>query len=274
MNEAPYILSLAYKKQIDEVCQSLPALGLKHCVMYLIFNDGSTFVLSNVYSILKPYYYEALYKEDYTCSNELIQQDYYLINETSSVSSGLKERLSSQFNVYPIYNIIRSHSECTFVFSAIRDAPMESAQLFYEKTVKKFELFCIQFVDAFLDLIVRSNPAYRFSFVLNNKSLRHAIIRQGYEKEIILSAREQECLWHAGQGKSSKEIAQILQISPYTVEQYLKRIRDVFNCNKLPEIMMECIHRGIIGKVSYFNKKQPAIPGRYQPILTQGRPVI
>lgn len=183
MNNAPDILSLTYKKQIDEVCKSLPNIGLKNFVMYLVYNDGSTLILSNVYSILKPYYLESLCEEDHTYTSEMIlpfHQGYYLCKEQQALSPNLKELFGTKYNIHPVYNIIRRHSECTFVFSAINDSPIDSAQIFYEKTVKQFEDFCICFLDALAGLIIKSSPEHRYSFALTNKSLRDAIIRQGY----------------------------------------------------------------------------------------------
>lgn len=252
-------MSLAYKQQIDEVCKSLPDLGLKHFVMYIIFNNGSTFVLSNVYPILKAYYQDALFKEDYTYTPEWIKpipKGYYLCDETQTLSPRLKELLAEHYKIYPAYNIIRPHVECSFVFSAIREIPTKNGHLFYEKTISAFEEFCIRFVDTFLDLIISCNPTYRYSFILTNKMLRDAVIKQGYDEEITLTSREQECLIMASQGKSAKEIARILNRSFYTVEIHLKKIRKLFGCNSFSAIMMECIHRGIIGNVSPFNNKQ------------------
>jgi len=263
MEEIPYNLSLAYKEQIDEMCKPLVSMGLKHAVMYLLFNDGSTFVLSNLYSLAKPYYQEGLSKEDYVYTRKMLisaTPGYYLYEETPCISNHFKKLLAKQYKVYPIYNLVRPHAECSFVFSAIRDTPSESPQLFYEKTLQKFETFCIQFVDAFLDLIIHCNPTYRFSFILTNKKLRDAVIRQGYEEEITLSMRQQECLWHAMQGKSAKEIGQQLQISYFTVETHLKNIRERFHCNSLNKLLLECIHRGIIGKMGVFNAPSSTKP--------------
>lgn len=247
MNKTLYALDINEKKNLNEICQPLLRLGLNHIMMHLIFNDGSQFSLSSIGSCLEE-------TDDVQALLQSNDQGYFLYEKPEI------DKISFNKNHFGcrIYNLIRQHTECTFVFSAISDKPPASSSLLYEKTVKKFELISINFVDMFLSVIIEANTAYRFSFVLNNKALRHAIIRQGYEQTIMLSAREKECLWYAGQGKSSKEIGQLLQISPYTVEQYLKRIRDAFNCNTLPEIIMECIHRGIIGKVSYFHTAQPS----------------
>lgn len=258
MSDIPFILSLAYRKQIDEACKPLSNMGLKHFVMYIVFNDSTTFVLSNVYPILKSYYQDALYKEDYTYTPNLLSPGvggYYLCDKTESLSTRLKELFAEKYNMHPTYNIVRKHTECTFVFSAITDRLITQSGRFYEETIKEFETFCINFVDTFLDLIINCNPSYRFSFILTNKALRDAVIRQGYEQEITLSLREQECLLLAAQGKKPKHIAKELNISPYTVEEYLKHIRKILNCDSIAQAMYESIQRGIIGKISSFNRK-------------------
>ncbi|ASQ46856.1 response regulator transcription factor [Legionella clemsonensis] len=253
MKDVPYILSLAYKKQIDEVCKPLGRMGLKHFVMYLIFNDGTPLILSNVYPIILSYYQEALYKEDYTYTARLIdaaREGFYLCNEVQSISPQFKELLAEKYNIHPNYNLVRRCAECTFIFSAIRDTPTEASHLFYKKTIAAFENFCVNFVDAFLELITFCNPKYKLSFILTNKSFRHAVIKGGYAENNLLSMREQECLWLTAQGKSGKQIAQTLKISPYTVEKYLKNIRQVFNCHTITEAVVEGIHRGMIGRMN------------------------
>lgn len=257
MREIPYILSSAYKKQIAEVCKPLLNLGINYFVLYIAFNDGSAFVLSNAHLILTPYYQETLFKEGTINSQTLFQSDegYYLNKNIKSFSNYLSEIFAQKYNLFPVYHLVRKSSECTFVFSAVRAFPVDCEETFYKKTVKKFENFCVNFVDHFIDLIIQSNPNYRHAFILNSKSLRDAVIRQGYTKQPTITLREQECLWLASQGKSVKQIAQILAISPFTVEKYLKKIRESLQCNTLIEAIIEGIHRGLIGKLSPFMLK-------------------
>ncbi|KTD06967.1 response regulator transcription factor [Legionella jamestowniensis] len=272
MKDVPYILSLAYRKQIDEACRPLRSMGLKHFVMYLIFNDGDLLILSNVYPIILSYYQEALYKEDYTYTPGMItftQGDFYLCDKVQFISPRLKTILTEQYNIYPVYNIIRRCAECTFVFSAIRNTLTDSEQ-FYKKTIRSFENFCINFVDTFLELITYCNAKYKFSFILTNKAHRHAVIRGGYSEKASIPVREQECLWLAAQGNSAKQIAQVLKISPYTVEKYLKHVREVFDCSTLIEAVVEGIHRGMIGKVN-LNRR---IEGSLDRKVSFARPII
>jgi DNA-binding CsgD family transcriptional regulator len=261
MKEIPYILSLAYKKQIDEVCKPVANIGLKHFVMYLVFNDGTPFILSNVYPLIPVYYQDELYKEDYSYTPGMIEfarEGYYLFDKVTAISPRFKDILAEQYKIYPAYNIVRRCAECTFVFSAIRNTPTDSSQHFYKKTIASFEKFCANFVDAFLNLIIFCNPKYKYSFILTNKNFRHAIIKGGYSENESISMREQECLWLAAQGKTGKQIAQTLKISPYTVEKYLKNIREAFNCSTLIEAVVEGIHRGMIGRVN-LNKKSASL---------------
>ncbi|KTD17917.1 response regulator transcription factor [Legionella jordanis] len=253
MNDVPYILSLAYKKQIDDVCKPLASIGLKHFVMYVIFNDGTPFILSNVYPVTQAYYRDELYKEDYNYTPQMIEhagEGYLLTNKGECISPRLRAMLAEEYKIYPVYNLVRRCAECTFVFSAIRGVPTEDSQSFYDKTVRSFENFCTSFVDAFLELIEFCNPKYKYSFILTNKHFRHAIIKRGYSDQSSISMRERECLWLAAQGNTGKQIAQMLKISPYTVEKYLKNIRETFNCSTLVEAVVEGIHRGLIGKMN------------------------
>jgi DNA-binding CsgD family transcriptional regulator len=258
MSDVPYILSLAYKKEIDEVCKPLANMGMKHAVMYLVFNDGSTSVLSNVYPILKPYYQDELYKEDYTYTEEMMQlnRDHYLCGENKAVSERLKTLLAEKYHIHPTYNLVRHHPECTFVFSAICGAPIDSAEKFYQKTVVNFEKFCIHFVDKFLDLIIKCHPDYKHSFILTNKKLRDSVINRSYIKETNISNRALECLRLAAEGKTAKQIAQHLSISNFTVEQYLKSIRETFHCGSVIEAVVEGIHRGLVGRMNLSHNRR------------------
>lgn len=254
------VLSLVHRQTIDHCCQGLATIGLSHMVMYLIFNDGQTMIVSNLYQLIPAYYQDGWYQDDYTYTPPFIQPfqpSYYLFEQPYSLSQRLMALLHTRYQLYPVYNIIRHHSECTLVFSAIRGAPTAQPQHFYEQTVQSFETIGCRLLDAFCTIIRADYPAYRRSFILTNPSLREAVIKQGYDDDIRLSPREHDCLWFASQGCSAKEIGQTLQLSPYTVEQHLKQIRLRFKRQKLPDILLECLHRGLIGKVATFQRQTP-----------------
>jgi DNA-binding CsgD family transcriptional regulator len=228
-------------KKMTQVCQVLGPLGIKHMAMLMVFNDGNHIELVNDDTDTKPQ--EGAFSKWDNTLHQVPYQDHYLFERQETPANGLQ----------PIFNIIRPHLEGTFVFSAIGSWPYVPLTIFYESALKKFEDVCVKFTDAFLDVLLSPTTDYRFSFVLNNRKLRGAVIKKGYGDEIHLSLREQECLWHASaMGMSAKQVAQALHISPNTVKQYIKKIREIFGSNNLQEIMVECMHRGIFGKTSFF----------------------
>nr|WP_278448459.1 helix-turn-helix transcriptional regulator [Brevundimonas diminuta] len=61
-----------------------------------------------------------------------------------------------------------------------------------------------------------------------------------------LSARERECLQWAGRGKSSSDIASILQLSPRTVDSYLEKACSKIGVRTRIEAVAAAVRRGII----------------------------
>lgn len=230
---------------------ALSALGLQYFVMYIIFNDDSRFVLSNIYQLLLPYYTEGFYKQDFSYQPAIIHAgDHYLCDRTKSITEDFKAELEERFGVHRAYYIVRPYTECTFVFGAIKGRKFDNCIDIYRSTIKGFEIFCAHFVESFLEIIRDYNPHYKNSFILTNPQLRKAVITGGYPKESDLTGREIECLWWASKGKSTKEVAKILGLSPETVATHNKRIREKLNCSTMIEAVVEGIHRGLIGKIN------------------------
>lgn len=147
-------------------------------------------------------------------------------------------------------HLVRHHPECSFTFSAVSTL-----------SIRELEALCIRFMDSMVPAITSLNDEYRFLFIMTDKQLRDAVIRGGYEKEIVISGRARDCLWHAGHGKSAKETAKILSISPNTVENHLKNIREKFDKKPCSVIFIECLHRGIFGGVGLRAKNPENIQG-------------
>lgn len=88
---------------------------------------------------------------------------------------------------------------------------------------------------------------------VDSQSLRQYLIELGFSQEIakadLLSTREKECIKLLVKGKSTKEIATLLGLSPRTVEHYLENIKNKFNClykNELFFISEQLIEFGLI----------------------------
>ncbi len=62
----------------------------------------------------------------------------------------------------------------------------------------------------------------------------------------LLSPREREILQVVAEGKSSKEIANLLNLSVYTVETHRAKIMQKLNLRSMPELILYAVRKGII----------------------------
>ena len=62
----------------------------------------------------------------------------------------------------------------------------------------------------------------------------------------LLSPREREILQLVAEGKSSKEIAGLLNLSVYTVETHRAKLMQKLNLRSVPEVILYAVRKGII----------------------------
>ena len=68
----------------------------------------------------------------------------------------------------------------------------------------------------------------------------------GEDSYDLLSPREREILQLVAEGKSSKDIANLLNLSVYTVETHRARVMQKLNLKGIPELILYAIRKGII----------------------------
>jgi DNA-binding NarL/FixJ family response regulator len=62
----------------------------------------------------------------------------------------------------------------------------------------------------------------------------------------LLTPREREILQLVAEGKSSKEVANLLNLSVYTVETHRARVMQKLNLRGIPELILYAVRKGII----------------------------
>jgi two-component system response regulator NreC len=73
------------------------------------------------------------------------------------------------------------------------------------------------------------------------------LLRTGAEDSYeLLSPREREILQLVAEGKSSKEIATLLNLSVYTVETHRAHVMEKLNLHGIPELILYAVRKGII----------------------------
>ncbi len=75
------------------------------------------------------------------------------------------------------------------------------------------------------------------------RKLERTGVEDSYE---LLSPREREILQLVAEGKSSKEVAHILNLSIYTVETHRARIMQKLNLRGIPELILYAVRKGFI----------------------------
>jgi two-component system response regulator NreC len=89
-----------------------------------------------------------------------------------------------------------------------------------------------------------------FSPVIS-KMLLEDYVRQVRDKEVedsydLLTPREREILQLIAEGKTNKEMAAILGLSPHTIETHRGNILEKLNLHSVPELIMYAVRKGII----------------------------
>jgi two-component system response regulator NreC len=75
------------------------------------------------------------------------------------------------------------------------------------------------------------------------RKLQRAGVEDSYD---LLSGREREVLQLVAEGKSSKEIAGLLNLSTYTVETHRSNIMQKLNLKGIPELILYAVRKGLI----------------------------
>jgi two-component system, NarL family, response regulator NreC len=75
------------------------------------------------------------------------------------------------------------------------------------------------------------------------RQLQHQGLEDVYD---LLTPREREIMQLLAEGKSSKDIAALLFLSPHTVDTHRKTILQKLNVHSVPELMLYAMRKGII----------------------------
>ena len=75
------------------------------------------------------------------------------------------------------------------------------------------------------------------------REIRRRGVEDSYE---LLTPREREILQLLAEGKSNKDIAAALNLSPYTVETHRRNLQDKLNLHNLPELILYALRKGVI----------------------------
>lgn len=127
-----------------------------------------------------------------------------------------------------------------------------SVQLFYINNLSVLEDFMVYFQSKISYLLNKSYPTaisltkINFETITNSYFQEKSLITHHNTQSFlgstssslkILSAQELQCVFYLSQGKTAKEIARVMRLSPRTIEYYLDKIRKKTGLRRKVEIV-------------------------------------
>jgi DNA-binding CsgD family transcriptional regulator len=274
LNASAYSYHSAIAAEFQEICRPLLNLGIK-CFSYIrIFNDGSYMVLVNHEKYIKKYL-SIIDTNGSIFTNNIhtaftFDKHYYILDQDINIFDKNKDPIMHLLYDYDIWNLctiykkrdLNSIEGYTFAMSRAE----EYATHFYANHFYLLEHFIQYFNQRAKDLIDCNDKKrlayFKQEFSFNQQcpyqSLAHNIenfLREtrfngltikGQDTNICLTARETECLKYLALGKSIKEIARTLGLSPRTIEYYIQNTKNKTGLKSRGELLMRYYKTKII----------------------------
>jgi DNA-binding CsgD family transcriptional regulator len=245
------------QEKIKQICQPLKMLGLEFGYEK-IFQDGSFFVLTSHNTVFHKTFRD-YNRSDYSGNDTSTK--YYIAEMFASVGSHHKsllwpielyspniQKIYYKHNIMGGLTFFRKQTDYVESWYFVSDNPPPEAAAFLLHHSKALEQFICYFNHHAKDLqnVTFHNLALpqlhkelitwgsavneeNMKVFLDEIQIKHYDLTLSPDKMITLSKREVECLYHLSLGKSAKEIALTLKISPRTVESHIAHIKDKTN---------------------------------------------
>lgn len=255
--EKQFLKDLSKQSDTVKKCtRHLVPLGVS-CFYYLsIQNNGDHILLTDCPEVDDYYYDEKLYvKDPYLRHPDNYQSGFFFFesNHKEEYDASLAY-IVRKFKMSPLLGLCEKQKDSVEFFGfwgeADKSQQFEQVYLNYTNLLKAF---ASHFKDECLNSIQPDElPFLSLPKLLGAKTfestcarkpkdlLRNCLREMGFENEVAkadsLSQREKECVRLLIKGKSMKETASILGLSPRTVEHYLEDVKRKFDCHYKNEI--------------------------------------
>jgi DNA-binding CsgD family transcriptional regulator len=213
--------------------------------------DGTHFVLSTSPEWLACFY-DHFYAHGVAHKNiDAYHSGYFLWSEFSDQTT--VSVMQNHFNFAQGISIIKKQEDCCETFSFATSANNASIKNWYLNNIDLLEKFILYFKEQAHDILLLSERKDRFLLPIVLPASPNEIYvtipdntaRQNFLNEIngvsscldLLSKQQKECLRYLVKGMSTKKIAQMLQLSPRTVEHYLDAVKTKFRCGSQMELI-------------------------------------
>ncbi len=212
------------------------------------FPDGSR---TELWSDAESFYHSFVQSKNITYDPCLYDRRYvYLVEKAAGYSDDLRKHylqvLSDQKNIFNHDNcfiVVNKSKEIIENFIFYTPVNFECPINFYINHLQKIEEFSSKFKQQAAQMIVavdngKNIPTFfgkRIQGGISNKSFDDA------PDDVYLTKRQMQVAHHLIEGKTAKESALLLKISPRTVESYVNEIKIKLNCRKRTELVRKLL---------------------------------
>lgn len=252
---------LVQSQHLTEICQCLEPFGIHHFTYIKQYKNGSRISLSNKPEWIADYYNLKLYESslfedpfigpktsfnvwfgDYDLSVYLHGRDYYNTMHAISIT-----RVSQNYCESFLFSTTPDNPEAIHYLSNNRDILYHFILYFKDKGKKILQL--AEKNKILFEKMTSDTSSSKYS----DKNWINEMDRQKKNffenitlsqiklnitsNEIKISSREIECIHHLLNHKSSRQTAEIMNISPRTVETYLENIKNKLLCESKADLI-------------------------------------
>lgn len=256
INAYAYQYQASVQDRFESICKPLFKLGVKYFLYLKIFRNGNYlfFVNNRRYldTCLEVVQEPGEMLTAYINRTKRESPQHILLPSNPDTFDKRKEpvlQIAYDFNIWNMFAIFKgSQEDFIRVYSFAGDRNDLLLHNFYLNHIGLLYHFCDYFDERAIDLVDCRDKRQLFYLklekpftfynnpqeealkqtveeFLRNTQIKKKILRFQEGGEVLLSKREIECLTHLSLGKTSKEIARTLNLSPRTVEFYFQNMK-------------------------------------------------
>lgn len=254
--------SFSYADNISYLCEPLKKLNITYFSHVKIDHKKQFSTISSNPEFLQHYLKNRYYLADIHMVNEKQFGDFFVWNGMQFSQQSAKICIeASCFKVHNPFTIIEKRKDCINYYHFANSTRTKQINQVYLANVDLLKLF----ISYFNDHVKQSralSKAHDFKFsiagaqqvafedttiILNREEFSKDIkanevsAQKLYFENAVLSRRQSEILQHIVRGKTLKEIARILGLSPHTVGHYFEMLKTKLNVNSRSELILKTI---------------------------------
>jgi len=251
-NKLAFLYQHKLSPQIKKICEPIfKNYGIYSFAYNKIFKNSSCLFLTSGFDKCIKKYLELIANRSFQAlaNHAYIREKGYFLWSKEAISQDVFLSLSYEFNIWHGLTIYKKGLDSTEFFSFAFHKNASEKTNFYINNLFILEEFCAYFKEVAKDIVACSDQS-KLAMIQNGVSptlflpekyitpstddiflnfLRKNMLSK--KTKVKFSNREFQCITHIAHGKTIKDIARILNISPRTVESYIENVKNKTGLN-------------------------------------------